>query len=289
LAWKREDDGRIAFRWNRNLNVSGGVAIMLPEGEDNLSARFARYAAGGPVASLLLVLIGLGIRWVMPEGNFFRLLGLMMALFSGFIFIATVIPFRAGGFASDGMRVLTLLRGGPAAKADLAIIRSMGILRSGRPYTDLPLAEFEAMEADDTANPIQRVTGYYYRYLYCLSIDELDQAAAFLQQTMDNLSVYPKGMDGGFYLEEALFAAKYPQDLPAAESAFGKFQPNPVVEPLSIALAQAAIAELKGDNEALQQALPIIEQGLSRTIDQSRVPTIKTWLKSWKDGIKTVR
>lgn len=287
FAWKREDDGRIGFRWNRNLNVSGGVAVMLPEGPDNLANRFARYAAGGPVASLILALVCLGLYQVLPTASFARITVMVIAMLSGLIFVATVIPFRAGGFASDGKRVITLLQGGPEAKADIAVLRAMGVLRAGEPYDQLPLAEFKAMEQIDNVSPIQLVTGQYYQYLYHLDQQDLDQAEAMLNTVMDNLSAFPKGMEGGFYLEKAFFLAKFREDLPGAEAAFARFEPNPMTEALSIALAKAAIADLKEDRSTVLGELPVIEKGLARTMDQSRVPMIKEWLKHWKDGVKT--
>lgn len=286
FAWKREDDGRIRFQWNRNLNVAGGVAVMLPEGPKNLGNRFARYAAGGPVASLILTLLCFGLYQLLPEGNFLRLVAVVTALLSALIFIVTVIPFRAGGFSSDGLRVITLLRGGAEAKADLAVLQAMGVLRAGEPYDHLPIAEFKAMETIENISPIQLVTSYYYQYLYHLSREEIDQAETMLTIVMDNLTTYPKGLEGSFYLEQALFLAKYRNDLAGAEEALSRFEPNPMVEALSLALAKASIAELKGDQEAALAELPIIEKGLARTMDQSRVPLIKEWLNSWKDGSK---
>ncbi len=49
----------------------------------------------------------------------------------------------------------------------------------------------------------------------------------------------------------------------------------------------AAIAELKGDTTALAAELPGIEKSLVKSIDQSRVPTIRTWLSEWKDAAST--
>lgn len=288
FAWKREDDGTIGFHWNRNLNVSGGVAIMLPEGNDKLAQRFARYAAGGPLSSAALGLICWAVHDLPPEGSFFRLLIMAVGLLSAVIFIATVLPFRAGGFASDGLRVVSLLRGGEDATADLAVLRAMGVLRAGLPYEQLPIAQFAAMEGNDNIPAIQRITGQYYRYLYHLSRNEVDVAEAKLKTVMDNLDSFPQGMEGGFYLEQALFFARYRRDLAAAEAALAAYTPNPTVEKMSLALVKAAIADLKGEQESVLAELPAIEAGLNRTLDKSRVPLIREWLNEWKAGKKVV-
>ncbi len=287
FAWKREGDGSIGFHWNRNLNVSGGVAIMLPEGDDNLAHRFARYAAGGPISSVVLGLLCWGLHELLPEGNFFKLMVLAIGLLSGMIFIATAIPFRSGGFASDGLRVLSLMRGGEDAVADLAVLQAMGVLRSGRSYDQLPIDQFAAMEQNESIPDTQKITGQYYQYLYHLSQDELDLAEEKLNAAIAKLDSFPKGMEGGFYLELALFHAKYRGDLAAAEAAMEKFEPNPTIEKMSLALTRAAIAELQGAPEQVQAELPAIEAGLGRTLNQSRVPEIREWLNAWRAGKKT--
>jgi len=66
-----------------------------------------------------------------------------------------------------------------------------------------------------------------------------------------------------------------------------KFKKSPFTEALGIHLANAAIAELKGDTTTLSAVLPEIEQSLAKSIDQSRVPTIRTWLSEWKDVVTT--
>ena len=56
FSWKRDHGKGIKFAWNKNLNVAGGVAMMLPNGDHSLAKRFAWFAAGGPIFSLLLIL-----------------------------------------------------------------------------------------------------------------------------------------------------------------------------------------------------------------------------------------
>lgn len=287
FAWKPDADGKIGFHWNTSLNLAGGLAIMLPNGTENLRQRFMWFAAGGPLASLVLTGVGFGLSLLIPAPAFLYFLSLTLAFFSLAIFLATIIPFRAGGFASDGLRILTFARNGPTAAADLAGLRAMAHMRAGRPHSELPVDEFAAVSANDKVPIQQRVTMDYYRYLHALSAGETESAAKLYASVMDRLEAYPPGTHGNFYLEQAFFEAHYRQDLAAAELALTNYTESPFTEALSVHLAEAAIAVLKKDTEALASLLPVINSALPSSMDQSRVPLIKDWLKQWNDLVAT--
>jgi len=282
FSWKPKDGGGIRFAWNTSLNLAGGVAMMLPDGDQNLRQRFMWFAAGGPLASLLLLGVCFLIGNFLPEGTFVRFLFFALGAFSGAIFIATILPFRAGGFASDGLRIINFARNGPTAAADLAALRALAHLRAGRPHAELPAEDFAAVSADTSIPAQQRVTMDYYRYLHALGTNNIPQAAALLDSVMGRLDEYPAGTHGNFYLEQALFEARYRNNLEAAEAAFGRYTESPFTEALSIPLSRAAIAHVRGDRAAVLAEIPAIEAALPKTMDQSRVPVVRQWITEWK-------
>ncbi len=282
FSWKPKDGGGIKFAWNKSLNLAGGVAMMLPNGDERLRQRFTWFAAGGPLASLLLLGVCFLIGNPLPEGTFVRFLLFALGAFSGAIFVATILPFRAGGFASDGLRILTFARNGPTAAADLAGLQAMTHLRAGRPHEDLPAEEFAAVSADASIPAQQRVTMDYYRYLHALGVNDVLKAGELLASVLDRLDEYPAGTHGGFYLEQAIFEAQYRKDLEAAEVAFARYEDSPFTEALSLPLTRATIANLRGDRAAVLAELPTIEAALPKSMDQSRVPVIRQWLTEWK-------
>lgn len=282
FSWKPKDGGGIRFAWNKSLNLAGGVAMMLPNGDQRLRQRFMWFAAGGPLASLLLLGVCFLIGNLLPEGTFLRFLLFALGAFSGAIFIATILPFRTGGFASDGLRILTFARNGPTAAADLAGLQAMTHLRAGRPHEELPAEDFAAVSADTSIPAQQRVTMDYYRYLHALGINNIPQAAALLESVMGRLDEYPAGTHGNFHLEQALFEARYRNNLEAAETAFARYEDSPFTEALTMPLTRAAIAHVRGDQAAVLAEIPAIEAALPKTMDQSRVPVIRQWLTEWK-------
>lgn len=287
FAWKPDATGKTRFHWNKSLNLAGGVAIMLPEGAEDLRHRFMWFAAGGPLASLLLVGVAYGLSQLITPPHFVYFLLITISFFSLAIFIATILPFRAGGFASDGLRILTFARNGPTAAADLAGLQAAAHLRSGRPHSELPVNDFEAVVNDENVPEQQRTTMNYYRYLHALASGNIDEAADLYAAVMAGLDNYPAGTHGTFHLEQAFFEAHYRHNLPAAEAALARNTEGPFTEPLSVHIAQAAIAALRNDRQTLAPLLPVIEAALPRTMDQSRVPLIKEWLKSWNKLVAT--
>jgi len=287
FAWKSDEDGSVKFVWNKNLNVAGGVAVMLPNGTDALRKRFMWFAAGGPLASLVLAIACYPLVQVFGETSFLRFVVYTTGGLSAMIFIATMLPIRAGGFASDGLRILTFARNGATAMADLTGLRALAHLRAGKAYAELPAEEMALVAANEKVPEQQRVLMDYYRYLQAIGIGDIPKASSLYASVMDRLDVYPSGSHGNFFLEQALFSAKYLTDLPAAEAAMEKVTTSPLTEPLSIHLAKAAIAELKGDVEGFTAELPGIEKGLARSMDQSRIPIIRQWVSEWKDAATT--
>ncbi|MEM9929915.1 MAG: hypothetical protein AAF840_08865, partial [Bacteroidota bacterium] len=258
-----------------------------PKGSESLRQRFSWFAAGGPIASILLALVA----WVLsalfsPPAFAFYLL-YTVAAFSGLIALATLIPSRMGGFSSDGMRILTFLQNGPTAKADLANLQALAHIRAGAPYEELPTDLFEEVAADEKVPKQQRVSIDYFRYLQLLAQGEVAEAHQRYNKVMEGLDAYPAGSHGGFYLEQAILEAQYLNNVPAAEAALAKAQDGPMTEALSRHLAEAAIAARKEDWKILTEQLPQIEKLIPSGMDQSRTPIIKNWVDSWKDALPT--
>jgi len=115
------------FQWNKNINTAGGMVICLPQDTVNLTNRFAVYAAGGPIASLLFAVVNyvgyLAIPTAHTATEILRDALFITAVLSLIIFITTAVPLRANGFSSDGSRVLRLLQRGDTAKFELIILK----------------------------------------------------------------------------------------------------------------------------------------------------------------------
>jgi len=287
LSWKRGPDDKLRFSWNTQLNVAGGVAYMLPHGPQGLARRFSWYAAGGPLASVVLALAAyLLARWL-PEGSLPEMIMGATCAFSGLIALITLIPMRSGGFSSDGMRILTFSRDTPLARAELLVLQIVSQLRIGIPYAEYPVAELQELAAHPEVPLQQRLNLRFYEYLHQLHTGQLTLAEPLLREVIDNLEAYPKGIREIFFLEQAIFYAIYREDLPAARAALDRYKPSPLAETAYVNLARAGVARLAGEREDWRIAMEASEKALPAYSDQSRAGVIRQLIKTWREELQS--
>jgi len=106
--------GGLEPSWNRSLLLAGGAILMAPSDNSNLRRRVTWMVAGGPLASLALAAAGYAIHLGLGHSTASQLCGFTGLLSLG-ICLVTAIPSHIG-VPSDGLRLITLLRGGPKAE-----------------------------------------------------------------------------------------------------------------------------------------------------------------------------
>jgi hypothetical protein len=286
FMWEKETDhSRLTFRWNKDLNSAGGLALLLPNSEQNLARRFAQLAMGGPLASLLLtVLAGLGF-WALPNpeapapGLFLlRSSCLFLALTSAAIGVITTIPFHSGGFYSDGARFLRLIRGGEEARLESLLLTLIAKATGGTRPKDLDPALFAEGIALAKAQEAP-FEPYFYQYQYyhlidCGQVEEAEVALDHYAATVDRL---PPVMQQSLQLEKAFFYAFFRHDLGAACAARGNFMPSAFFPLSQIALLDAAIAKLQGDPERVQRHTQACLENLDKVMDKGMEKVYREW------------
>ena len=127
----RRTPGGIRVSWNRSVNVAGGMGACLPLEPGRMTPRRAAVMIlGGPLASLVLAVgmlwLAVGLAAGAGPASAVRALAQHGAIFTAgvsvLIFLVTAIPGTAGGFKTDGKRVLDLMRGGPRSRQESALL-----------------------------------------------------------------------------------------------------------------------------------------------------------------------
>lgn len=267
FMWNKEETGW-RFQWNKNVNLAGGMVVCMPTDTDDLGRRFSVYAAGGPVASLLLTLLAYGMYWLIAPGDIaghvatqtLAYFFLVMAFLSLVIFIVTAIPMHFGGFSSDGARVLRLLRGGETARFETLILKliagSTSGLRPGLVNMD------ELNEAHALAIKLNAPFGVYLLSFYYQSAfdrGETEEAERYLLEYIGRADEIPAGLRNAVWLDAAFFYAFAKRDLDTADKYWSQFKPAAMVPKAQILATEAAIAALKNQD---QIALDKIESSL---------------------------
>ncbi|MBI3219057.1 MAG: M50 family metallopeptidase [Bacteroidetes bacterium] len=292
FLWEKEN-AQLKFKWNKNVNVSGGMAICLPTDSENLSKRFSFYAAGGPIASLLFsgitFLLHLaanswaesGASWLtIPSQALF-----MTAFLSLVIFAMTALPFRAGGFYSDGARVIRFMRGGDVARFDLLLLKIITGSASGIRPRDLQLSEL--IEAKALAQKLNAPMGVYlHAYHYQIDFDknEIQHAEEHLQNYVKLADDVPGGIRNAVWLDAAFFYAVAKQDLPKAESYWNQFTPSALIPKAMVLATEAAIFWLKNERQSFQEKYDSALRELPNMLDKGLSVALRDKLLQLKNS-----
>ncbi len=242
-----EVTGRLGVGFNRVVSLAGGIVAMLPTDTHDLRRRFAMVVAGGPLASFALALaawapLALGAP-LPPLADV--VLGLT-ALISAGLGIVTIIPINGGGFTSDGGRLLRLVRGGPVAERESAMLPLLALSTAETPPREWPrelLDTAVALRDATTDECVANLLAYYH----ALDTGDVELAARRMDRTVATLEAVPPGVAPSIRLEAAFFAA-YRRDAAGArehlaavpEKAFG-------IKPYDRDRAAAALAAADGD------------------------------------------
>jgi hypothetical protein len=293
LMWEKEQ-GRIKFKWNKNINTAGGIALCLPKGSHNLARRFAFFAAGGPLSSIILAITGfvinryifnvdtdsgaavLIIEWFVKE----------IALLSAVIGLVTLIPMHTGGFSSDGARIINLLKGGDRSRFELLILKIFGAATSGvRPalYNMDDLNEAQAL-----AVKLKAPFGVYiHSFFHQAAFDkaDFDTAEMYLKQYIENADAVPDGVRGMVWLDAAFFYAYVRKDLTQALHYFNQFKPAAMIPKAQVSATEAAIAILQNEWDTASSAIHSAEMALADMIDKGNAIALNEKLLRMKELI----
>ncbi len=272
------------FKWNKNMNLAGGLVLCLPKDSLNLSKRFVLFAAGGPIASLILSLFFYFIYWLVNTINVsdslwhhsMNALFIMIAALSAIIFVVTSIPLHYSGFYTDGARILRLLRGDETSKLEVLMLKIIANNTSGtRPknYNWLELEEAHAI-AHKIGDPF---SVYFHGFFHHAAFDmgELDKAEHHLKNYIGEIEKIAEDFRSSIWLDASFFYAYAKNDLSKAELYFGKYKPSLMLPKAQLYAAEAMILKLKNQSEAMKNKIDEAVKELPNMIDKGLAISLK--------------
>jgi hypothetical protein len=293
LMWEKEQ-GRLKFKWNKNVNTAGGLALCLPTGSHNLARRFAFYAAGGPLASVILAVTGFVLiryifstdadsgtavlitKWFVKE----------IAFLSAVIGMVTLIPLHTGGFSSDGARIINLLKGGDTSRFELLILKIFGAATGGIRPAMYNMDELN--EAQELAVKLKAPFGVYiHSFFHQAAFDkgDFDTAEMYLKRYIDQADDVPDGVRGMVWLDAAFFYAFVRKDLTQAEYFFKQYKPAAMIPKAQVSATEAAIAILQNEWDTASSAIDSAEMELICMIDKGNAVALKEKLSEMRETV----
>jgi hypothetical protein len=249
--WVEAEGEQLRVKLNKSLALWGGIAGCTPEqvGEpEALRKQMLSMVAGGPLTSLVTALVPLV--WVSP---FTLIYGLMSAM----IAIATLIPLDTGGFATDGKRMINLLRRTKAGWLWIGVA-SLGTMSELMRPRDWPLALVDSTTRAATLQSMDSVMAKWLRYSYHFDREENDLARQWLDQALSEEKYMSSAARPILYLSAADFHAHVTQDVTTAREYLEKAKAPGFMTDETRALTEAAVLLLEGK---MDEARLAIERG----------------------------
>jgi hypothetical protein len=262
FQWNATKDG-IRFRWVTNLGLMGGVAATLPVRMDNLRQQLVPMIAGGPLASLGLSMLAAALSFSATG----RLAGYaaVVALLSLAIFLVTAIPFRAGGFMSDGMQWLEVRRGGPSVIERADLLSVMATSLGGTRPRDWDAALMARLESMNSTEPLRLLACWMMLLQRAMDCGDSSQTAHYAKALAARVDDYPDGFRQSLHIELCLEAALR-QDREAAEQHLALTKGG-VTERSRLELARALVCALQGDAASAERHRSAGQKALRQAMD----------------------
>lgn len=265
--WSRTQSG-IRFNWQFNMGTFGGLAAATPDPDKPLRPQLLSLITGGPTASLMLAVLGFAL-FTTADGRF-AAHAMFIGLMSLFIFLATAIPSRAGGFMSDGKQFLEVLKGGEAVMERQRFTTLMAQSMAGIRPRDWDADWLEPATQNDSEEPLRRVATRQMAMLAAQDRGDTELANRHADWLAEHYQDYPLGFRQGLTIELCLHALA--RGNPTAAKLWMGQSKGGVVDKSRRALAEAELALVDGNKplalgkqiEARSQLKRGMDAGLSK-------------------------
>jgi hypothetical protein len=262
---------------NTSLALAGGLAACMPGKSDNLKNSLLIMVAGGPLASLLGSLLGLGLYFSLPATSLWSFFFFLFAITAAGIFFATMLPAKTSGFMTDGAQILSLLRDGADAEQRALLVVLQAESMSGvrpREYSHDLIERLLSTHG----NPMIEASAQLIAYLRHLDRNEIEQAGRALNNALAYEADLPEGFRQAFYLEYAYFQAAHQADVATARAYLQKSH-GAIVEKHSRLRAEAAVLFAEGQTtEARGKAAQALRLA-DHSYDSGSAAAEKEWLQ----------
>ena len=280
FGWHASVSG-VRFEWNTNLALMGGIAATIPTKAGALRRRqLLVLVAGGPIASVLLAIFAVALATVSDPR--FAAYCIFIAATSFGIFLVTLIPVRSGGFMSDGMQIIDVLRGGSAVAERDALMQVFAQSLNGIRPRDWDSSVVDRLSKMDSEEPLRSTGSALYLLYRAMDSQNSADIVRYRKLLEDSVDEYPSGFKQSIYIELAICAWLSGETDTARR--YLEASQGGVVEKSRRLLAQAALAKLEGRHEDCDHDCLLAIQALAKASDAGQVKLTQDQLALLGDG-----
>lgn len=272
------------FEWNTNLALMGGLAAAVPtKAGTELRRQLLVLVAGGPAASLLLAILAVATASISDPR--FAVYSIFIAATSFGVFLVTLIPVRSGGFMSDGMQIIDVLRGGNAVAERSALMRIFTQSLDGVRPRDWDPSAIEELSRMDSEDPLRKTGSALYLLYRAMDFRNDFDIVRYRKLLEDGIDGYPTGFKQSIYVELAI-CAWLAGDTDTVRQHL-KASKGGVVDKSRKLLAHAALAQLERRNDDCKRDRFQAIKALEKASDAGLRKLTENQLTLLEDGLRT--
>ncbi|MEM8534839.1 MAG: M50 family metallopeptidase [Chloroflexota bacterium] len=272
----QQKENCIAVDFKRNVTLLSGFVVMIPVSSDHIQRRMVLLIGGGSLFSLVGAILIFGVSYLIDILIGSTTDSLAFSVFQGFLVslaalsliagVITLIPRQTFGFATDGRRLLNLLRGGVKGQQEAATLAIMSLSTAGtRPRDwDRQLLTILFDDAEHTPN----ILTYFLAYAHAVDTNDIPKAHTYLSSLICSWYRLPPAIQSSIAAESAFFEARFRRDADAAEVWLHTIVDSPFLEQSTRLRAEAAVAWARGQREEVQAKADQAIQALAHTYDR---------------------
>lgn len=256
---------RSGFRWRRVRSlkgIGGFVQMLLPAGPGFRSA-LTWMLLGGPLANLLLAGVALLLLAYAPWWPL-RTAALPIALVGVMIGLMNLVPFRVGGFLTDGANLWRIWTDPVALEHSQRLARIARASVDGLRPRGLDPADVAALDPD-TSTGMERFVALAVHASVAEDQGRAEDSRMLINRALADWDQLPDGFRQVLAVAAAGASAQLDRDAVAAREWLAKTEGG-LLEDFHIAWVEALIAEVEGKEAERLQALERVRSAIDDTI-----------------------
>lgn len=258
------------LQWVGSVQGIGGFAAMYtPHDQIEKRRHNAVFILGGPAANLIAAGLSLmALLVISPEATLLRQL-LDWLLIIGLVFaLVNLMPFKVGGWSTDGRTLLNLLREDATLPTQLKLSQLLALGMAGVRPRDWPADLIPASPTESTPEEL-RMASHLFRMELALDTGDRALSEQCAAELAANLWDSPDGQRQGIAVLMALHAAWFLEDRDLLEAWLTHIQGGLVRQDCALAVLQAESGRLAGDRDTMLEALRRAEAALQTVLDEA--------------------
>ena len=241
------DDQKLRFKFVRHPGAAG-LTSTIPSSTNFLRQKLILKILGGPLASLLLFLVGV-ILLLSPNITNQNYVLQAITLSSGlnlYFAIFNSLPIRSKGYANDGFMISELIRNTRRGQQYIAVNKFLARLEQGRRPRYIESEIFEvALSIPESS--CEHLDGLMMSYFRELDAKDLEKAESYLRQALKFEKDIPDLCRSELFLELAFIDAYLHKSIVSAKEWFSKATETTFIRSYRIARVTSAILLEEGD------------------------------------------